>query len=137
MGAVYRQRIINQKRVNVAERTRMKPFNPRTNPEAKILAAITKKLVLEGWIVMRTHGGLFQRGFPDLYTSHKRYGPRWVEVKLPGMIGSKFTPAQIEFFPKMLENGTPIWILTSAEDYGLLFLEPNAKKYLDKKHPTE
>lgn len=112
----------------------MKPFKPRTNPEAKILQEITKRLVLEGWLVMRTNGNQFQRGFPDLYASHKRYGPRWIEVKLPGMIGSKFTPAQLEFFPKMLENGTDVWILTSPDDYKLLFQPQNMSFYLDKKH---
>ena len=115
----------------------MKPFKPRTNPEAKILQAITKKLLFEGWYVMRTHGNMFQKGFPDLYATHRRYGPRWIEVKLPGMVGSRFTPAQLDIFPKMLENGTDIWILTSQDEYGLLFLESNVQFYLDKKHPTE
>ena len=82
---------------------------------------------------MRTHRNLFQRGFPDLYATHKRYGPRWIEVKLPGMKGSKFTPAQLEFFPQLLENGTDIWIITSPDEYKLLFLEPNARFFLDSK----
>jgi hypothetical protein len=115
----------------------MKPFKPRTNPEAKIVAAITKRLILEGWLVLRTHGNMFQKGFPDLYATHRRYGPKWIEVKLPGMIGSKFTPAQLDCFPKMLENGSDIWILTSPDEYKLLFLPQNTQKYLDIKHPKE
>ena len=72
------------------------------------------------------------RGFPDLYCTHKRYGYRWVEVKLPGMKGSKFTPAQLDVFPKLIANGTHIWILTSDSDteLALLFKPMNAMAYI-------
>lgn len=52
-------------------------------------------------------------GWPDLFCSHSKFGIRLVEIKLPGMIGSKFTAAQKEWFPKMSAHGAGIWIITS------------------------
>jgi phosphoserine phosphatase len=81
---------------------------------------------------METHGNMYQRGFPDLYATHHRYGARWIEVKLPKMVGSKFTPAQLECFPKLRANGTRIWILTAAtkEEYDKLFKPDNVMLYI-------
>ena len=66
-------------------------------------------------------------GWPDLYATHFKYGQRWVEVKLPGMKGSTFTSAQLEWFPQMIAHGTPIWILTGATgmEYDKLFRPQN------------
>ncbi len=107
-----------------------KKFSPRKGPEAKIQAAIVRRLTLEGWYVMVTHGNMFQSGFPDLYATHSRYGPRWIEVKNP--LSFKFTPAQMECFPKLSANGTRIWILVSDsdEEYAKLFQEANWYMYL-------
>jgi hypothetical protein len=60
---------------------------------------------------------MYQSGFPDLYATHAKYGCRWIEVKLPGMKKSRFTKAQMTEFPKLVNNGTPIWILTGATEY--------------------
>lgn len=81
---------------------------------------------------MPTHGGMYQSGFPDLYCTHEKYGQRWIEVKLPDMQGSKFTPAQKKHFPELVENGTPIWIFTAASEtqYKLLFERPEGN-FLD------
>jgi len=81
---------------------------------------------------MATHGNLYQRGFPDLYATHFKFGPRWIEVKLPNMKGSRFTPAQMESFPKLRANGTRIWILTAAteSEYQKLFKPDNVQYYL-------
>lgn len=70
-------------------------------------------------------------GFPDLYCTHVNYGPRWVEVKLPNMQGSRWTIAQKEEFPKLHNNGSPIWILTGAtpEEYKKLFEPANFLYY--------
>lgn len=74
---------------------------------------------------------MYSAGFPDLFATHKKYGPRWIEVKLPGMIGSAFTPAQLEEFPKLANNGAPIWILTGAteSEYKKLFMPENWFQY--------
>ena len=96
----------------------MNPLPPKKGrPEAKIQDSIVKMLTLLGWYVHETHGSMFQSGFPDMYATHSRYGPRWVEVKLPDMKGSKFTPAQMECFPKFCANGSGIWVLTAATDF--------------------
>lgn len=115
----------------------MKPFKATKHgkgPEAKVQLEIIAYLRVRGWHVMVTHGNMYQSGFPDLFCSHSRYGPRWVEVKLPKMKGSKFTPAQLENFPKMVANGAPVWILTGGNEaeYEKLFAACNWWQYLDK-----
>ena len=107
------------------------------NPEAKIQTAIIRRLENLGWFVQRMIGNTFQFGVPDLYASHARYGPRWIEVKLPCMKGSKWTPAQIETFPKFQRNGSPIWIITGADDSEIskLFKSSNLWEYMNKKKP--
>lgn len=78
-----------------------------------------------------THGGMFQAGFPDLWITHRKYGGKWVEIKLPNMKGSRFTKDQMIEFPLLLDNGTPIWILTSVceSEYQKLFLPSNCLEY--------
>lgn len=83
-----------------------------TGPEAIIQRSIVNRLRREEWFVLETHGNMYQFGFPDLFTTHTRYGHRWIEVKLPDMKGSRFTPAQIETFPKLVAFGSGVWILT-------------------------
>lgn len=84
------------------------------------------------WFVKPTHGNMYSSGFPDLYCSHKRYGIRWIEVKLPDMKGSRFTAAQYETFPAMAAAGSGIWILTgdSEAEYGKLFKSCNWHVYM-------
>lgn len=97
-------------------------FQSRNNEEEQIRERIVAYLKVRQWYVKRITGNKYQSGLPDLFATHRKLGPRWIEVKLPGMRGSKFTPAQLEVFPKMQENGSPIWILTDAtwEQYKLL-----------------
>ena len=92
-------------------------------------------LTLRGWYVKSTHGNLYQSGFPDVYATHYTHGVRWIEVKLPDMKGSKFTDAQWEVFPKLLANGTRIWILTAATEfeYAKLFKPCNLAEWLLEK----
>lgn len=103
----------------------------RDNPEAKIQAEIVKMLRNKGWYVHRIHGSIYQSGLPDLYATHSSYGPRWIEVKLPNMVGSRFTAAQLDVFPKLEANGTHIWILTAATEteYKKLFNRSNFHQY--------
>jgi hypothetical protein len=108
-----------------------KGMRSRKGPEAIIQKAIIGMLRIKGWHVMVTHGSMYQSGFPDLFACHYRYGIRWIEVKLPGMKGSKFTPAQLESFPKMCANGAGVWILTGATEleYQKLFTRFNWWQY--------
>jgi len=104
----------------------------RGRPEAKIQKALVEFLTVRGWYVMETHGNLYSRGWPDVYATHSKYGLRWIEVKLPKMKGSKFTPSQMEIFPKLRANGTRIWVLTAAseQEYQKLFKPDNIREYL-------
>lgn len=112
-------------------------MNPRTvskkkGPEAIIQESIIKMLRYKGWYVKAMVGNAYQHGIPDLFICHKRYGTRWVEVKLPDMKGSRFTAAQLEDFPKFCANGSGIWILTSDSEaeYDKLFRPHNWNTYL-------
>lgn len=109
-------------------------FHPKRTrkdgPESIIQSNIKKMLMLKGWFVLETHGNMYQWGFPDIFTTHSRYGQRWVEVKNPKHYS--FTPAQIEIFPKLVANGSGVWILVadSEEEYQKLFKPPNWYWYL-------
>ena len=112
----------------------MNPKIPRSRvgPESKIQDAINLYLVGRGWYCKDTHGSMYQSGFPDIFATHSKYGARWIEVKLPEMKGSVFTPAQLDNFPKLCANGSGIWILTAASEseYAKLFKPYNWYMYL-------
>lgn len=113
----------------------MEPLKkPKGRPEAKIQKALCDALRKEGWYVRETHGNMYQSGFPDVYATHTKYGHRWIEVKLPGMVGSQFTRAQKEVFPLLVANGTKIWILTghSRTEIDKLFKPQNIMHFFDK-----
>lgn len=110
----------------------MDKLKVRERPEAKVQDAIESYFRNRGWFVKSTHGNLYQSGFPDLYVTHRVYGARWVEVKLPGMKGSRFTDAQMLTFPQLCANGSGVWVLTAATDteYEKLFKPANWYVYI-------
>jgi len=114
----------------------MKPLKPKqhgkTGPEAKIQKAIIEYLTNLGWFVKATHGNAYSSGWPDLFACHSRYGQRWIEVKLPGFKGSKFTTAQIRDFPLFGHHGSGVWVMTGATEveYEKLMRSPNWYQYL-------
>lgn len=114
----------------------MQKLRVRKRPEAKIQKAIIEMLLIRGWYVRVMNASENMTGFPDLYASHSKYGARWVEVKLPQMKGSSFTPAQLEHFPKFLANGTKIHILTGAteQEYAKLFQPENCSAIMAHYH---
>jgi hypothetical protein len=109
-----------------------KNLHSRRKPETIIQNQIIDFLTIRGWYIMKTHGNMYQQGFPDLYATHSKYGARWIEVKNPKQY--VFTPAQLECFPKLSANGSRIWILTSAceEEYRKLFGPENWQFFLFK-----
>lgn len=116
----------------------MEPVNfARNNPEAQIQQAIKVFMRARGWFVKEMGASVYVQGFPDLFCTHSKHGVRLVEVKLPLMFKSKFTPAQLQVFPQLIANGSPIWILTAATqiEYNLLFKKPqgNYHEYLTLK----
>jgi len=100
--------------------------------ESKIQEKLIKELRYLEWFVKPTHGNMYQSGFPDLYCAHRKYGQRWVEVKLPDMAGSRFTAAQLSTFPQLAAAGVGVWILTGweAHDIKKLFGPPNWYQFL-------
>lgn len=112
----------------------MDKFVPKKNrgngPEAKIQSALEDYLKVRDWFVQVMHGNLFQFGVPDMYIAHRRYGARWVEVKNP--LSYRFTPAQLETFPRMAAAGVGVWVLIAAteSEYRKLFAPANWHTYL-------
>ena len=104
----------------------------KKGPEKIVQERIEALLRAYGWFILRTHGSMFQSGFPDDFACHTRYGQRWIEVKLPTRTGDIFTPAQLDTFPKLCANGSGVWVLTAATDleYKKLFDRPNWFYYL-------
>jgi hypothetical protein len=113
-------------------RSRQRIVNTRSGPERIIQNAIVAKLRNLNWLVMETHGNLFQWGFPDLYAAHYVNGTRWVEVKDPNRKGDVFTAAQHESFRALQAKGVGIWVLTSDSDEEIkkLFKPANWTHYL-------
>ena len=105
----------------------MQKLKLRQQPEAKIQKEIVDMLRIRGWLVRVMNASENMKGWPDLWASHFKYGQRFIEVKLPNMKGSSFTPAQVEWYPQMVAHGTPIWVLTGAtiQEYEKLFRPQN------------
>lgn len=99
----------------------------KAGPESKIQNKIITMLLRKGWYVVRIPGSKMLSGMPDLYATHSRYRSRLIEVKLPLMKGSRFTPAQLDRFPKLAANGSGVWVLTGDSDaeYAKLFRRQN------------
>ena len=114
----------------------MDPLIPKrtaaSGPEAKVQQKVIDFLRAREWFVKRVVGNMYQSGLPDLFACHSKYGHRWVEIKLPGMKGSKFTSAQLDTFPKLGTNGSGVWVLTAAteDEYNKLWHAPNWYQYL-------
>lgn len=91
-------------------------------------------LTARQWMVEKTHGNLYQQGFPDLYIAHRKYGERWIDVKQPDGKYT-FTNAQKQKWPVWESYRIGIWILTAAtqEEYDKLFQPPNWRAYWKKK----
>lgn len=85
--------------------------NTKLGPEAKIQAALIRRLMGDGWFCKETHGNEFQSGFPDVFACHLSYGSRWIEVKQP--TGFKIKDSQHETFHEFSKRNIGVWILTA------------------------
>jgi len=112
-----------------------RPDNLRQSPEARIQSDLIGFLTLRDWLVMPTHGNMYQRGFPDLYCLHQIHGSRWIEVKNPKQFS--FTTAQKKCFPFFSLCGVGIWILTAAneDEYAKLFRPANCWYFMSGSMP--
>ncbi len=99
-------------------------------PEWYIRRDLEEFLAARKWNVEKTHGNLFQQGFPDLYIAHRKYGERWIDVKQPGGKYT-FTQAQKIKWPIWESYNIGIWILVAATqaEYDKLFKPPNWRSY--------
>lgn len=105
--------------------------------EAMIQKAIITRLQKLKWYVKVMHGSTYQSGMPDLFATHRLYGPRLIEVKKP--VGYSFTPAQISDFAQIISHGTEIYVLCGDSDTEIakLFgLKGNYYQYLEKMRPV-
>jgi hypothetical protein len=102
---------------------------PRHGPEWHIQRKLTGFLEARGWLVEVMQGNAFQKGVPDLFLHHPRWGYRWVDCKNPGQYS--FTRDQKRKWPVWDSFGVGIWILTAAnqDEYNKLFAPPNWKEY--------
>lgn len=97
-------------------------------PERDLQDKVVEQLEKEGWFVLETHGSLYQHGFPDVYAC-KNGRQRWIELKIDGAY--KFTPGQLETFPRLMAEGVPVWISTDKTDVRKIIEErPNWVEYL-------
>jgi len=107
-----------------------------------IVKPLTNYMLGKGWRVKKIHGNAFSKGFPDLFTMHPDYTPRWIECKVVRNGTVHFTPTQEKEFPQWIVNGCNFWVI-AAEDlrnnehllsraYALLFKEPNAHLIINK-----
>lgn len=98
-------------------------------PEWHIQQALIEFLGHRDWLVEATHGNLYQKGLPDLFIHHIKWGYRWIDCKVKGRYS--FTKAQKIKWPIWEAHGVGIWILTGAtqEEYDKLFDSPNWRKY--------
>jgi hypothetical protein len=78
-------------------------------------------------------GNAFQRGIPDLYCYHPKWGERWIDVKVKERYS--LTKAQRHKWPIWEKYRVGIWILTAAdqEEYDKLFLPPNWRRFWNPK----
>ena len=129
---------------------RIRKIRGSKGPEAKIQEAIIKFLEDRKWFVKRMHGNMYQHGIPDLYACRRKfhYGVpkegiyysneplvRWIEVKCAEKY--KFTAAQLKDFPRFMQEGVGIWVLTAATEieYAKLFKPPNWYQFLPVAKP--
>lgn len=118
----------------------MEPFEPRAahGPEFYIQNRWVEFLEAKKWHVERLIGNAFQSGIPDLLLAHKKYGQRWVDIKVYDKYS--LTKAQRAKWPIWESFGVGIWILgaKSPEDctkahmireHDILFRPPNWREF--------
>lgn len=98
-------------------------------PEWHLQNKIVDYLADRGWLVERLIGNAYQKGIPDLFIHHPKWGSRWVDVKVAGQYS--FTKAQKIKWPLWETYKLGIWILTEAtqEEYDKLFAPPNWRDF--------
>ncbi len=107
----------------------MRLFRTTTQSEAERQDRVLRYLILRDWQVKITVGTALSYGWPDIYTAHKRHGPRWIEMKKPG---EKLRDTQIDFITQFALVDVGVWVLTEANptEYRKLFYPPNWHEFI-------
>lgn len=95
-------------------------------------------LEAKSWHVERMIGNAFQKGIPDLFMAHPKYGQRWVDIKVYGRYS--FTKAQKLKWPLWEKAKIGIWIIGAKsqeactkihmiEEHKLLLQPPNWREF--------
>lgn len=101
-----------------------------SGPEHDLQLKVIDQLEKAGWFAMSTHGSMYQHGFPDVYACKDRR-QRWIELKIEGAY--KFTPAQLETFPRLMAENVPVWVSTDRTNVlDVIEGAPNWTQYLTK-----
>lgn len=84
-----------------------------------------------GWLnPQKSHGNKYQVGWPDLFTCHPEYGPRWIEMKSER---GKLRKSQVIKCSLWSKFGVGVWVLRGPKDYQVLFSPPNWREFVPKK----
>lgn len=102
---------------------------PRHGPEWYIQRDLMTFMRQRGWMIERMIGNALQKGIPDLYCRHPKWGERWIDVKNP--VKYSFTREQKLKWPVWEHFRCGIWILTAATqtEYDKLFDHPNWREF--------
>lgn len=105
----------------------MKPRkDPRSESEKELQRKVVARFRSEGWLVEKTHGSMYQKGWPDLMCRHPSLGLIWVEMKRPG---EQLRPSQVAKFRLWSKYGHRIWVFTGPQDFKKLRHKPNWWQY--------
>ena len=99
----------------------------RTRPEDKLANLLRKLMESSEWCVEKTHGSMYQSGFPDFLCMHLVWGTKWIENKVPG---GRLRPSQISKFLIWEKAGAEIFVCTGPKDYYKIFEHPNWGEFL-------
>lgn len=103
----------------------MQPFDAGKKPklEKDHYRDLKKFMEARGWLVEKVTASAYLIGWPDVFACHREFGQRWIEMKRPNV--GRLNDDQRRVFMKWHNAGVRIWVVTSVEEYGLLFKEPN------------
>lgn len=74
------------------------------------------KMKALGWLIFKTHGDEFFKGFPDLICVHLKYGTIYVETK-SFRKNHVLEDTQIKVFMDLDKHGAKVYVARSADDY--------------------
>jgi hypothetical protein len=95
--------------------------------EAVIQDRIRRALASAGFTICdKSHGNMYQQGWPDLYAFHPHRGHKWIEVKTP--TGS-LTPAQRARFACWHVAGVQVHVLCNT-DLSIIYQPGNWHEWL-------